>query len=111
MLFRSEDKIRHGLNNEMALEWAKIPRKPPTVGEQLALLREMGHAIEDVQTQRRPKGGQCGEKAPEGQSQGQQGKGKGKGKNGKPKGRQGGQQGKPSTPKTLSPRGRPGKSA
>ena len=40
-----EDKIRHGLNNEMALEWAKIPRKPPTVGEQLALLRGMGHAV------------------------------------------------------------------
>ena len=47
-----KDHIRQGLNNEMALEWAKIPRKPPDVREQLALLKDMGHAIEDVHTRR-----------------------------------------------------------
>ena len=51
-----EDKIREGLNNEMVLEWAKVPRKPHEIGEQLALLRDMGHAIEDAHRQRQPKG-------------------------------------------------------
>lgn len=81
-----EDKIRQGLNSEMALEWAKVSRKPQDIGEQLALLRDMGHAIEDVHNQRRPKGGQ-GDKAND-QPQGQQGKGKDK----KQKGKGGGQQ-------------------
>ena len=105
-----EDKIREGLNNEMVLEWAKVPRKPHEIGEQLALLRDMGHAIEDAHRQRQPKA-QNPSSSKGNQDQGQQSKGKdanstprskGKGKGG---GRQqSGKTSKPSNSKTPNNR-------
>ena len=88
-----EDKIERGLNDVMHLEWAKLPNKPYGIAEQLALLRDIGHSIEDAMrsdTKRyKMMGGQNQKtKKEEGQSQNQgqpkgagpKGKGKGKGK-------------------------------
>ena len=43
-----EDKIRNGLNDVMVVEWARVAKKPREVGEQLALLRDIGHSMEDA---------------------------------------------------------------
>ena len=43
-----EDKIERGLNDVMHLEWAKLPNKPYGIAEQLTLLRDIGHSIEDA---------------------------------------------------------------
>ena len=43
-----EDKIRNGLNDVMVVEWARAAQKPREVGEQLALLRDIGHSMEDT---------------------------------------------------------------
>lgn len=85
-----EDKIREGLNDMMALEWAKVARKPYEIGDQLSLLRDMGHAIEDATRHRKPKGNQQQQQGDKGQQQPQDGKGKGSNPKGKGKG---GQQG------------------
>lgn len=78
-----QDKVRQGLNSELAMEWAKVARKPRDLGEQLALLRDMGHAMEDVHRQN-PKGhGSNGSKGNQTQGQQSQGKGKDKAKKGK----------------------------
>ena len=42
-----EDKLKYALNEELGKEWAKVSPKPRLVGEQLALLRDMGHQLED----------------------------------------------------------------
>ena len=41
-----EDKIRNGLNDMMVVEWTWVAQKPREVGEQLALLRDIGHSME-----------------------------------------------------------------
>ena len=88
------DKIREGLNDTMALEWAKVAQKPREIGEQLVVLRDMGHAIEDATRHRKPKQQQQQQSAKGSQPQGQQEKGKGKGPNpNNSRGKGGGQQG------------------
>ena len=48
-----EDKIRHGLNHELGKQWAQTYPKPKTIGEQIALLRDMGHRLEDFNRTRK----------------------------------------------------------
>ena len=43
-----EDKIKSGLTGELRWEWAKLTTKPHSVAEQLRVLRDMGHALEDL---------------------------------------------------------------
>ena len=50
-----EDKLKHGLNEELGKEWAKLAHKPADIGEQLATLRDMGHQLEDWYRRRKPK--------------------------------------------------------
>ena len=40
-----ENKIRNGLNNVMVVEWARVAQKPREVGEQLALLQDIGYSM------------------------------------------------------------------
>ena len=42
-----EDKLKRGLNHKLGEDWASVICKPDMVDEQIALLREMGHRIED----------------------------------------------------------------
>ena len=42
-----EDKLKRGLNYKLGEDWAKVIKKPETREEQIVLLREMGHQIED----------------------------------------------------------------
>jgi len=42
-----EDKVKHGLSGELRREWAKLAQKPQEIGEQLAILRDMGDVLED----------------------------------------------------------------
>lgn len=42
-----KDKLRDSLDYELAMEWARQMQKPAEIGEQLALLRDMGHRLED----------------------------------------------------------------
>ena len=89
------DKIEPGLNDVLHLEWGKLPYKPYGIAEQLALLRDMGHSIEnafrsDTKRYKMMRGHNQKAKNEEGQSQNQgqskgagpKGKGKGKGKAG-----------------------------
>ena len=41
-----DDKISQNLSAELALDWAKVPVKPPTLHERIQLLRQMGHVLE-----------------------------------------------------------------
>lgn len=50
-----EDKIKEALNPELAMDWAKT-RKPRELSDQLAMLRDMGHQMEDHYRTRRSKG-------------------------------------------------------
>ena len=43
-----EDKIKSGLTGELRRGWAKLTTKPHSVAEQLRVLRDMGHALEDL---------------------------------------------------------------
>ena len=43
-----EDKIRNGLNDVMVVEWTQVAQKSRVVGEQLSLLRDIGHSMEDA---------------------------------------------------------------
>ena len=71
-----EDKIRNGLNDLLSLEWAKVAQKPRDVADQLAMLRDMGHALEDALRPGIKRFKMLG--AP-GQTQSQEGKGQGQG--------------------------------
>ena len=90
-----EDKIRNGLNDVMVVEWARVAQKPREVGEQLALLRDIGHSMEDALKQsstwyklqgcgshkpnhshNKEKGGKGGEKGKSKDKKGSQQKGK-----------------------------------
>ena len=87
-----EDKIRNGLNDVMVVEWAQVAQKPREVGEQLALLRDIGHSMEDAlkqsSTRYKLRGG--GSHKPNHSHDMEKG-GKG-GEKGKSKGKKGGQQ-------------------
>jgi hypothetical protein len=41
-----EDKIRRSLNYELGKDWSKVVNKPKDLGQQMELLREMGHRNE-----------------------------------------------------------------
>lgn len=60
-----EDKIRHSLNHELGKQWAQTYPKPTDVREQMALLRDMGHRLEDYYRSRKVEGSSS---KPEGQS-------------------------------------------
>ena len=47
-----EDKLKWGLNHKLGEDWARVIKKPKTVEEQIVLLREMEHWIEDYNTSR-----------------------------------------------------------
>ena len=49
-----EDKLKRGLNHKLGEDWARVIRKPETVDEQIALLREMGHRMEDYNRTKQP---------------------------------------------------------
>ena len=87
-----EDKIRNVLNDVMVVEWAQVAQKPREVGEQLALLQDIGHSMEDAlkqsSTQYKLRGG--GSHKPNHSHDKEKG-GKG-GEKGKSKGKKGGQQ-------------------
>ena len=42
-----KDKLKRGLNHKLGEDWARVIKKPETVEEQIVLLREMGHRMED----------------------------------------------------------------
>ena len=44
---RVEDKLKRGLNYKLGEDWARVIKKPETVEEQIVLLREIGHRMED----------------------------------------------------------------
>ena len=42
-----KDKLKRGSNHNLGEDWARVIKKPETVEEQIVLLREMGHQMED----------------------------------------------------------------
>jgi hypothetical protein len=42
-----KDKLRDGLKRDLRKEWAKVRPKPDSVVEQMAMIRDLGHADED----------------------------------------------------------------
>ena len=42
-----ENKLKQGLNHKLGEDWGRVIKKPETVEEQIVLLREMGHWMED----------------------------------------------------------------
>jgi hypothetical protein len=44
-----KDKLRSGLKKELRKEWSKVRPKPESVAEQIALIRDLGHADEDFE--------------------------------------------------------------
>ena len=43
----AKDKLIRGLNKEVGLAWAQTPQKPKSLHEQMALLRDIGHNLEN----------------------------------------------------------------
>jgi len=43
----AKDKLIRGLNKEVRLAWAQIPNKPEKLNEQIAMLRDIGHNLEN----------------------------------------------------------------
>ena len=43
----AKDKLIWGLNKEVGLAWAQTPQKPRSLHEQMALLRDIGHNLEN----------------------------------------------------------------
>jgi hypothetical protein len=91
----AEDKIKRGLNDELSKDWSKVFNKPKDIGEQLMLLRQMGHDSEEHAKERKEQNAQRNPRQPQQQQQQQgsgnknpdknsntsgQSKGKGKGK-------------------------------
>ena len=107
------DKIEQRLNNVLLLEWAKNPIKPYGVAEQLPIMRDMSHTIENTlrsDTKHYKMMGGHNQKAKmkegQGQNQGQSKESGPKGK-GKAKSKSGGQQkatGKPRGSKVWNDR-------
>ena len=42
-----EDKLKRGLNYKLGEDWARVIKKPEMVEEQIVLLRDMRHQMED----------------------------------------------------------------
>ena len=42
-----EDKLKRGLNHKLGEDWDRVIKKPEAMEEQIVLLREIGHWIED----------------------------------------------------------------
>lgn len=42
----AKDKMIRGLNKELGAAWAQVVNKPTGLGQQMALLRDMGHSME-----------------------------------------------------------------
>lgn len=42
-----KDKLKEGLSEELSKDWAKVQPKPNDVSAQMAMLRDMGHVLED----------------------------------------------------------------
>jgi len=45
----AKDKLIWGLNKEVGLAWAQTPNKPEKLNEQMAMLRDIGHNLENFQ--------------------------------------------------------------
>jgi len=43
----AKDKLVRELNREVGLAWAQTPNKPCTLYEQMAMLRDIGHNLEN----------------------------------------------------------------
>ena len=43
----AKDILIRGLNQEVGLAWAQIPQKPCSLHEQMALIRDIGHNLEN----------------------------------------------------------------
>ena len=60
----AKDKLVRGLNKEVGLAWAQTPNKPRTLHEQMAMLRDIGHNLENfhhLQSQGRSQGSGSGQ--------------------------------------------------
>ena len=44
----AKDKLIQGLNKEVGLAWAQTPQKPWSLHEQMSLLRDIGHNLENL---------------------------------------------------------------
>jgi hypothetical protein len=44
-----KDKLRSGLKKDLRKEWSKVLPKPDSVAEQIAMIRDLGHADEDFE--------------------------------------------------------------
>ena len=44
------DKLNRGLNREVGLAWAQTPQKPRALHEQMALVNDIGHSLENFKT-------------------------------------------------------------
>ena len=42
-----KDKLKQSLNYKLGEDWARVIKKPEMVEEQIVLLKEMGHQMED----------------------------------------------------------------
>ena len=46
----AKDNLNRGLNGEVGLAWAQAPQKPRSLHEQMALIRDIGHSLENFKT-------------------------------------------------------------
>ena len=46
----AKDKLNRGLNREVGLAWAQTSQKPRALHEQMALIRDVGHSLENFKT-------------------------------------------------------------
>ena len=46
----AKDKLNPGLNREVGLAWAQALQKPRSLHEQMALIRDIGHSLENFKT-------------------------------------------------------------
>ena len=46
----AKDKLNRGLNREVGLAWAQTPQKPRALQEQMVLIRDIGHSLENFKT-------------------------------------------------------------
>ena len=46
----AKDKLNRGLDKEVGLAWAQTPQKPRSLHEQMALIRDIGHSLENFKT-------------------------------------------------------------
>ena len=46
----AKDQLNRGLNREVGLAWSQTPQKPRSLHEQMALIRDIGHSLENFKT-------------------------------------------------------------